>query len=186
VHVSIHPYPADLTSVLQLADGSQVTLRAIRPEDADMAQEFVRNLSQNSRYFRFMNSVRELTPAMLIRFTQIDYDREMAFVAVREEGGREIEIGVARYVTSPDARTCEFALVVADAWQGRGLGRRVLERLIEVARSRGLKAMVGNVLAVNQPMLALCGTLGFEVSNHPDDGALKRVTFVLDSSKEIV
>jgi acetyltransferase len=184
--MSNHPYPADLTSVLHLADGSRVTLRAIRPEDADMEQEFVRNLSQNSRYFRFMNSVRELSPAMLARFTQIDYDREMAFVAVREEGGREIEIGVTRYVTNPDARTCEFAIVVAEDWQGKGLGRRMLERLIEVARSRGLKAMVGHVLAVNQRMLALCGKLGFEVSNHPEDGALKRVTLVLDSSRGIV
>ena len=181
--MAIHPYPADLTSVLHLADGSRVTLRPIRPEDADMEQEFVRNLSQNSRYFRFMNAVRELSPAMLARFTQIDYDREMAFVAVREEGGREIEIGVARYVTNPDERTCEFAIVLAEVWQGRGLGRRMLERLIEVARTRGLKAMVGQVLAENQPMLALSRKLGFEVSGHPDDGALKRVTLVLDASR---
>ena len=185
-HMAIHPYPADMTSVLHLADGSPVTLRAIRPEDADMEQEFVRNLSQNSRYFRFMNTVRELTPAMLIRFTQIDYDREMAFVAVREEGGREIEIGVARYVTNPDAETCEFALVVADAWQGKGLGRRMLERLIEVARSRGLRTMVGHVLAGNQAMLGLCSKLGFVISDHPEDAALKRATLVLDASRGIV
>jgi acetyltransferase len=185
-HMAIHPYPADLASVLPLADGSSVTLRAIRPEDADMEQEFVRNLSQNSRYFRFMNTVRELTAAMLIRFTQIDYDREMAFVAVREEGGREIEIGVARYVTNPDARTCEFALVVADAWQGKGLGRRMLERLIEAARSRGLSTMVGHILAGNQAMLALCGKLGFRMSDHPEDAALKRATLVLDARGGIV
>jgi len=177
-HMAIHPYPADLTSVLHLADGASVTLRAIRPEDADMEQEFVRDLSQNSRYFRFMNTVRELTPAMLIRFTQIDYDREMAFVAVREEGGREIEIGVARYVTNPDARTCEFALVVADAWQGKGVGRRMLERLIEVARWRGLRTMVGHILAGNQAMLGLCMKLGFRISDHPEDATMKRA--VLD------
>jgi len=167
-----------MTSVLQLADGATVTLRAIRPEDADMEQEFVRNLSQNSRYFRFMNTVRELNPAMLLRFTQIDYDREMAFVAVREEGGREIEIGVTRYVAGPDTQTCEFALVVADAWQGKGLGRRMLERLIEVACSRGLRTMVGHILASNQPMLGLCGKLGFRISNHPEDAFSKRA--VLD------
>jgi acetyltransferase len=184
-HMAIHPYPTELMTTWRLADGSSVSLRPIRPEDAEMEQEFVKNLSDNSRYFRFLNSVRELTPAMLARFTQIDYDREMAFVAVREEVGREIEIGVARYVTNPDGRTCEFAIVLAEAWQGKGLGRRMLERLIEVARSRGLKAMVGQVLAGNQPMLALCGKLGFEVSNHPDDGALKRVTLVLDSGRGI-
>src|SRR6266545_4131851 len=185
-HMAIHPYPADLTTALRLADGSPVTLRAIRPEDADMEQEFVRNLSQNSRYFRFMNTVRELTPAMLIRFTQIDYDREMAFVAVREEGGREIEIGVARYVTNPDARTCEFALVVADAWQCKGLGRRMLERLIEVARWRKLRTMEGHILAGNQPMLGLCKKLGFRISDHPQDAALKRATLVLDAGRGIV
>jgi acetyltransferase len=185
-HMAIHPYPADMTSVLHLVDGSSVTLRAIRPEDADMEQEFVRTLSQNSRYFRFMNTVRELTPAMLIRFTQIDYDREMAFVAVREEGGREIEIGVARYVTNPDAETCEFALVVADAWQGKGLGRRMLERLIEVARWRKLRSMEGHILAGNQPMLGLCKKLGFEISDHREDPAMKRATLLLDASRGIV
>jgi acetyltransferase len=185
-HMAIHPYPTELMTSWRLADGSSVSLRPIRPEDAGMEQEFVKNLSDNSRYFRFLNSVRELTPAMLARFTQIDYDREMAFVAVRAEGGREIEIGVARYVTNPDAKTCEFAIVLAEDWQGKGLGRRMLERLIEVARSRGLKTMVGQVLAVNQPMLALCGKLGFEISDHPDDRVLKRVTLVLDASRGIV
>jgi acetyltransferase len=184
--MAIHPYPADLTSVLRLADGASVTLRAIRPEDADMEQEFVRNLSQNSRYFRFMNTVRELNPAMLIRFTQIDYDREMAFVAVCEEGGRKIEIGVARYVTNPDAQTCEFALVVADPWQGKGVGRRMLERLIEVARQRGLRTMVGHILGGNQAMLGLCKALGFKIVDHPEDATLKQATLVLDESRGIV
>jgi acetyltransferase len=180
-HMAIHPYPADLVAVLHMADGSPVTLRPIRPEDAELEQEFVKNLSHNSRYFRFMNTVRELTPAMLVRFTQIDYDREMAFVAVREEGGREIEIGVARYITSPDARSCEFAVVVADAWQRRGLGRRMLERLIEVARWRGLQTMVGHILGGNQSMLALCKKLGFEISDHPEDAAMKRAVLNLNA-----
>jgi len=178
-HMAIHPYPADLVTSFQLADGSSIMLRPIRPEDAEMEQEFVKNLSANSRYFRFMNTVRELTPTMLMRFTQIDYDREMAFVALREEGGREIEIAVARYVTNPDAQTCEFALVVADAWQCKGLGRRMLGRLIEVARWRGLHTMVGQVLAANEAMLALCRKLGFEVSDHPDDAAVARVSLAL-------
>ena len=180
-HMAIHPYPADLVSVSHMADGSQVTLRPIRPEDAELEQEFVKSLSHNSRYFRFMNTVRELTPAMLVRFTQIDYDREMAFVAVREEDGREIEVGVARYITSPDARTCEFAVVVADAWQGKGLGRRMLERLIEVARWRGLRTMVGHILGGNQSMLALCKKLGFEISDHPEDAAMKRAVLDLNA-----
>ncbi len=185
-HMAIHPYPTELVTAWRLADGSSVKLRPIRPEDAEMEKEFVRNLSENSRYFRFMNTVRELTPAMLARFTQIDYDREMAFVAAREEDGRETEIGVARYVTNPDGETCEFAIVVADSWQHKGLGRRMVELLVEVARARGLKAMVGHVLAANQPMLALCGKLGFRISDHPDDMALKRATLVLGASRGLV
>jgi acetyltransferase len=157
-HLAIHPYPEDLVTSWKTSDGTAVVLRPIRPEDAELEREFVKNLSESSRYFRFMSSVRELTPAMLSRFTQIDYDREMAFVAVCEEGGREVEIGVARYVTNPDWQTCEFAIVVSDAWQGRGLGRRMLERLIEVARLRGLKSMVGHVLAGNPGMLASRGS----------------------------
>jgi acetyltransferase len=123
---------------------------------------------------------------MLARFTQIDYDREMAFVAVREEGGGETEIAVARYVTNPDGETCEFAIAVADSWQCKGLGRRMLELLVEVARARGLKAMVGHVLAANQPMLALCGKLGFSISNHPEDMVLKRATLVLGDGRGVV
>jgi acetyltransferase len=150
-----------------------------------MEQEFVRNLSANSRYFRFMNTVRELTPTMLMRFTQIDYDQEMAFVAVREEGGREVEIAVARYATNPDGQTCEFAVVVADSWQCKGLGRRILELLIEVARSRGLKAMVGHILSGNQPMLALCGKLGFRISDSPEDAGMKRAVLDLDAHRSV-
>mgnify|MGYP001485520834 CR=1 FL=1 len=184
-HLAIHPYPEDLVTTWRLADGSSVLLRPIRPEDADMEQEFVRNLSQSSRYFRFMNTVRELTPAMLIRFTQIDYDREMAFVAVREEGGPEVEIAVARYATNPDWQTCEFALVVADAWQSKGIGRRMLERLIDVARWRGLRTMVGHILAENQPMLGLCKKLGFAISDHPEDAVMKRVTLDLVAHRSV-
>jgi acetyltransferase len=177
--MAIHPYPVDLLTTWAPTGRPPITLRPIRPEDADIEQEFVKDLSGNSRYFRFMNSVRELTPAMLARFTQIDYDREMAFVAVSEEAGRDVEIAVVRYVTNPDGRTCEFAIAVADAWQRKGLGRRMLELLIDVARSRGLEEMIGHVLSANQSMLALCAKLGFEISEHPEDMACKRARLAL-------
>jgi acetyltransferase len=178
-HMAIHPYPTDLVAKWELSDGTTVETRPIRPEDAEMEQQFVRSLSDRSRYSRFMNSVRELTPAMLMRFTQIDYDREMAFVAVREKEGKDEEIAVARYVTNPDGRTCEFAVVVADAWQGKGLGRRMLENLVAVARSRGLEVMIGHVLAANESMLAMCAKLGFRISDHPEDATLRRATLEL-------
>jgi acetyltransferase len=127
-----------------------------------------------------MNSVRELTPALLARFTQIDYDRELATIAVQDIDGREVELGVTRYVTNPDGETCEFAIVVADAWQGRGLARRMLEILIDVARARGLKTMIGHILSMNQPMIKLCEKLGFTISDVRDDPTTKRATLELE------
>lgn len=179
-HMAIHPYPAHLVTTWQASTGDSVTLRPIRPEDAEMEQAFVRSLSPESRYFRFMDTLRELTPTMLARFTQIDYDREMAFVAVVMREGREVEVGVCRYVTNPDGSTCEYAIVVADDWQCRGLGRRMMTQLIEVARAQGLKAMIGHVLASNHGMLGLCEALGFAVADSADDPQVKRVTLVLN------
>ncbi len=178
-HMAIHPYPTDLVTTWQPREGPPITLRPIRPEDAGIEQEFVRGLSEQSRHFRFMNAVRELTPAMLARFTQIDYDREMALVAVREEGGRETELGVARYVTNPDGESCEFAIVVADRWQGKGLARRMMEMLINVARGRGMKIMIGHMLSQNQPMIRLSERLGFTIGDNPDDPSAKRATLAL-------
>lgn len=180
-HMAIHPYPVKFVRTWQLPDGRVVTLRPIRPEDATIEQDFVKGLSDESRYFRFMNTLRELTPMMLARFTQIDYDREMAFIAVIEEGAREVEIGVVRYITNPDGETCEFALVVADAWHRHGLGRRLMELLIEVARARGLKAMLGHILANNRRMLELCADTGFVISESPGEPTLRRALLTLAS-----
>jgi acetyltransferase len=111
---------------------------------------------------------------MVARFTQIDYDREMALIAVVEAQGREIEVGVARYVTNADGQSCEFAIAVADQWQCKGLGSRMLDALSDVARSRGITAMVGYVLAGNHSMLSLCERLGFKESDLPGDPGVKR------------
>jgi acetyltransferase len=178
-HMAIHPYPARLVSTWQPPEGELVTLRPIRPEDAEIEQEFVRGLSPESRRFRFMDTLRELTPTMLVRFTQIDYDREMAFVATVQRDGKEVEVGVCRYITNPDAVTCEYAIVVADDWQRRGLGRRMMGVLIEVARRRGLEAMIGHVMSSNRGMLDLCRAMGFVVSESSDDPQVKRVTLTL-------
>jgi acetyltransferase len=113
-HMAIHPYPSHLKTSYQSKDGAQVTIRPIKPEDIRMEQEFVKALSPESRYMRFMNTIREVSPAQMIRLTQIDYDREMAFVATIDKEGAEKEVGVVRYATSPDGESCEFAIVVAD------------------------------------------------------------------------
>ncbi len=177
-HLAIHPYPVELATTEKLPDGTWVLMRPIRPEDAAIEQEFVAGLSTQSSRMRFQSGVRSLTPAMLARFTQIDYDREMAFIAVREEDTAERQIGVARYITMPDGKTCEYAIVVGDAWQGRGLGRVMMDRIIGVARSCGLETMVGFVLARNESMLGMCAELGFAIERDREDPQTRRV--VLD------
>jgi acetyltransferase len=175
-HLAIHPYPRELVTHWQLADGTDVTIRPIRPEDAGIEATFVQKLSVQSRYLRFRHALRELTPDLLVRFTQIDYDREMALVATIDEGGGEDQIGVARYVTNPDGRSCEFAIVVADEWQGRGLGARLIQRLIAIARQRGLETIVGEVMADNEAMLELMRALGFSINRDSEEGEIMIVS----------
>ncbi|MDO8933857.1 MAG: GNAT family N-acetyltransferase, partial [Rhodocyclaceae bacterium] len=175
--------PSHLATKYQTSDGKTVSIRPIRPEDADMEQEFVKRLTPETKYYRFMNTIRELSQAQLTRLTQIDYDREMAFVATigSEEsvGGEPLEVGVARYATNPDGESCEFAIVVADDWQGKGLARRLMGVLIETAASRGLKYMNGDFLGENSRMIAFVASLGFVLSAHPDDPGLKRGVLTL-------
>jgi len=187
-HMAIYPYPVHLSQEWQMNDGKVVTIRPIRPEDADMEQEFVKAMSDESRYYRFMDTLRELTQTMLVRFTQIDYDREMALVATLpakesaegEEGGeqhqgKEVQIGVARYVVNPDGESVEFALAVGDDWQKCGVGRKLMTALIDCARQKGYRAVVGDVLSTNSKMFRLMTSLGFSIHPHPDDTAVKRV-----------
>ena len=178
-HMAIHPYPAQLTSEWRAADGTSVAIRPIRPEDAESEREFVHKLSPESKYLRFMGAVKDLSPAMLARFTQVDYDREMALIALVHENGRHVQIGVARYIINPDGETCEFAIVVSEAWQGRGLGHHLMQRLIDIARARGLKIMNGQVLAQNRNMLGLAATLGFVVDPTAQDHGVKEVSLIL-------
>jgi acetyltransferase len=116
----------------------------------------------------------------LTRLTQIDYDREMAFVAVVEKNDPPLEVGVARYVTNPDGESCEFAIVVADNWHGKGLARRLMGAIIDSARSDGLKYMDGEFLAENTRMIRFVQSLGFNVTAHPEDSGLKRGVLTLN------
>ncbi|OBS09517.1 bifunctional acetate--CoA ligase family protein/GNAT family N-acetyltransferase [Acidihalobacter prosperus] len=178
-HMAIHPYPAHLAQRWQLADGTDIRIRPIRPEDAEVEQSFVLGLSEESKYFRFRQTLNALTPEMLVRFTQIDYDREMAFIAVTGPEDAETEIGVSRYIVNPDRESCEFALVVADAWQRKGIGSRLMEALMRTAHDRGIKRMEGEVVARNQAMLALVARLGFEKRTHPEDSEVRVVSRAL-------
>lgn len=177
-HLAILPYPSDREQEWPMRGGGRYAVRPIHPDDAQMLQDFVRRMSPESRYFRFVSTMRELSVKMLARFTLIDYDREMALVAVNKErqpgpdgGFLETEriIAVSRYVTNPDLSTCEFSLAVADEFNGQGLGSRMMLSIMDVARSKGLSQIEGLVLTNNAPMLKLMRSLDFEIRKYDED-----------------
>ncbi len=175
-HLAILPYPAEQEREWPLRNGGFYTARPLHPSDGAMLQAFVRSLSHESRYFRFATAVSELSARMLARFTLIDYDREMALVAIYRppeppEGGTPEEkvIAISRYVTNPDSTSCEFSLVVADEFMGQGLGTRMMLSIMDVARSKGLKRIAGMVLNRNAPMLKLMRSLDFDVQPYEGD-----------------
>jgi GNAT superfamily N-acetyltransferase len=282
-HMAIHPYPIEMVADVSLEDGTVLHVRPIRPEDAELERAFVNGLSEQTRYFRFFYRMHELTPAMLARFTQIDYDREVALVAIDAPGGAAVRageqwreagsrgptrdaqgdatgasggvrgderkrasgeqgpvaegtgmrarasaqgigaianrrgeadtqrgtfpedkrgrgryqadagrgarhheheeaeaafVGVARYIANPDHESAEFAVVVADAWQRRGVARMLMQRLIACARLRGLARLEGTVLRENTNMRKFTEALGFVT--HDDAQEPEQVTVVLD------
>uniref|UniRef100_UPI00334094A1 bifunctional acetate--CoA ligase family protein/GNAT family N-acetyltransferase n=1 Tax=Castellaniella defragrans TaxID=75697 RepID=UPI00334094A1 len=181
-HMAIHPYPRRLVRAMQFDDGQEWLLRPIRPEDAVLLQEFIRGLSDESRYMRFVSMLRELTPRMLARYTRIDYDRELALVATIQVSNpenrgllRERIIGFSHYLRNADGQGAEYALVIADDWQRRGLGQELMRGLIRAARRQGLGYIDGVVLATNRPMLGLMTHLGFRNDSDEDDPGMRRV-----------
>ncbi len=187
-HLAILPYPASQQREWTLQDGGLATVRAIRPDDAEMLQAFVRGLSPESRYFRFASAITELPQRVLSRFTLIDYDREMALVAVikeqraQDDGGAldaERLIGVSRFITNVDSTSCEFSLAVADEFKGQGLGTRLLTAIIELARAKGLTQIEGLVLTQNAGMLRLVTSLGFHLAPFAEDADFRMATLAL-------
>ncbi len=164
VALAIRPYPAELEETLSLPGRQTVVARPIRPEDEPAHRAFFERLDPNDVYFRFFNMVREMPHSQLARYTQIDYDREMAFIAYRREAPDET-LGVVRAVTDPDNERAEFAVIVRSDFKGRGLGKAMLEKLIRYCRSRGTRRLVGQVLDSNRAMLGLARDLGFEVES---------------------
>ena len=169
-------YPAELVRTRYLFDGSEVLIRPIRAEDAAMEQEFVQRLSPDSRYRRFMSSLKELPPGKLKYLTEIDYQKHLALVAIIERDGEQIEIGVARYVADPSGTNCEFAIAIDDEWQGSGVAGILMLTLIDAARQRGMTGMEGFILASNDKMLKFARQLGFKLHRDADDpGTIRAV-----------
>jgi len=167
--------PPEIFENWTLPDGSAATLRPIRPSDMELEQAFVRNLSPQSKFKRFMSELRELSPDQLYKFTHPDHSREAAYVVIRSTVAGEEEIGVARFVVDADGATCEFAVTVADAWHGKGIGGRLMRALLRDARARGLKRMEGYVLGTNTRMLEFVRRLGFEIDFNVDDPTVRLV-----------
>jgi len=170
-HLAIHPYPRELEALIALRDGRSVLLRAIRPEDAELERVFIAQLSPETLYRRFMMPVKALPDSLIERFTQIDYDRELALVAMETDSAQTRIVGVARITPTWDDGVAEFAIVVGDWLQRSGLGREMMQRLIDAARSRGYRTLEGRVLGTNTPMLQFCKRLGFSIVFDPEDMA---------------
>ncbi len=175
LHLVISPYPAEDETHLVTEEGCKIFIRPVKPEDAPLFQSFFKILSPSSIYHRFFRYVKELTSEMLARFTQIDYDREIALVALEDNPKIERMLGVARIASDPDGKKGEFAVVVGDPWHGQGIGLALLEKCLAIAKKRGFREVRGIVSRGNQSMLALGKKLGFQVKSGPADHDLELV-----------
>lgn len=174
---SISPYPKELEQVVELPDLGSCLLRPVRPEDAGAMVELFEKLSPEDIRLRFFTPWRELPPRQLARFSQIDYDREMAFALVspHEQGF----LGIVRLAADPDNIRAEFAVLVRSDLKGRGLGRMLMDHLISFARKRGIQTLFGEVLRENTIMLSLCRDLGFSIEALEGPPAVMRATLAL-------
>jgi acetyltransferase len=168
--LAIHPYPLQWQKTLTNKHGNQFLLRPIRPTDGESIRELVRNMSAESRYFRFMHALNDLSPRMVVQFTKLDYDRQMAFVAVPTNA--ETIVGVSRYTIDSRRVEGDFAIAIDDDFQGQGLASALMRHLIEHARAQSLQRIRGDVLRTNIAMQGLMTHLGFTATTDPEDSEI--------------
>jgi len=178
-HLAIHPYPKSLERALRLPDGTRLLLRPIRPEDAEAERRFVARLSRHTLYLRMHAPLRELSVEQLIRFTQIDYDREMALVAIDPEAEPGEIRAIARYARLADGERAEFGVTVEDSWQRRGLGHAMMEALEQCGRDRHLAEIFGYVLKENDAMRRMMLARGYLPHHDEDDSHVIRFALSL-------
>jgi acetyltransferase len=172
----LQSYPAHLSRTWTLPAGQSLIVRPVRHDDGELEEAFVRGLSLESRYQRMLSGGTKVTPEWIDSMTHIDYRRHMAFAVTTASSGAEQFVGVGRYVVDSQESRAEVALVLADAWQGRGLGRRLLGTLLEHAASAGIREATGVVLASNVAMLRLARSMGFAVHPEPGDATVRRIS----------
>jgi acetyltransferase len=170
--LAIRPYPKALEQSFTLPDGEKIFLRPLRPDDAQALREGFRRMDPEDVRMRFFAQMREMSPAVAARLTQLDYNREMALAAFPAKGESRGGLGVVRLIADPDNQRAEFAVTIRSDAKGRGLGRALMERIMDYAVKRGIGEIWGDVLAGNTRMLTLCEELGFE-RGAPEDGIVR-------------
>ncbi len=171
LHLVISPYPNQYESQIAIEGEEPILIRPIRPEDAPLLEALFDTLSSKSIYFRFFSPMKKIPPQMLARFTQIDYDREVALVAVQSFQDAEKMLGVARIIPEYDGKNAEFAIIVGDRWHGKGIGAQLLKRCLALAWMRNIEQVSGLVMTDNVNMLALGRKLGFSSRMLPRQNA---------------
>jgi len=169
-HLIISPYPRQYETQQVTKGGVDIFIRPIRPEDAPLLVDLFESLSSRSVYYRFFTPMKQLPHRMLARFTQIDYDREIALVAMHGSGADEKMLGVARVTLEWNQRDAEFAIVVSDPWQGQGIGAALFSQCLSIAKERRIQKINGIVLADNRQMLAMAKKFNFQIKRVPDAG----------------
>jgi acetyltransferase len=160
----------------RLVDGTEILVRPIGPEDESLIEELHGHHSEHTIRMRFFGMVRRLSPESLMRLCRLDPDRELALAALHHrEDGRPYIIGVSRYHLIFDTGEAEFAVVVTDSWQGKGVGWHLMRRLEEMARQRGVKRLVGDILRENTPMIQLMSALGYTIQTTDDPAVVQAV-----------
>ena len=178
--LAIAPYPQQLETIERLRDATVLRMRPLRPEDEPMLHDLAAHMSHEDLRLRFFTPVSGLTHAVAARLSQLDYDRELALLA--ELDGTAL--GVVHFFADPDKLRAEYAIAVRSDWKGRGLGYLLMNRLIEIARQRGIGELVGEVLHENEPMLRMCRELGFAIAPQPHDPAVMLVRKTLATRGE--
>jgi acetyltransferase len=180
--LAIRPYPNQWETSAQTAGSACIFIRPIKPIDEHLYQTFIERLSPEDIRFRFLAPQKEFSHKFIARFTQIDYSRAMAFVALSQD--QQDLLGVVRLAADPDYVSAEFAIIVRSDLKGQGIGWELMQHLIQYADAEGLRDLHGNVLAANTRMLRVSRDLGFEITADPDDPALYKVRLDLPRAAE--
>ncbi len=167
-HLVISPYPSEYITEFKLKDGRTSLLRPIKPEDEEMEKEMFSNFSERTQKFRFFSVIKDISHDQLVRYTQTDYDREIAIIAELEENGKKVMAGVGRLIADQYNEAAEFAVVVADPWHNQGLGNKFLDYLMDIAKERGIHKVYANILLENYIMLHMFRKRGFKMKKVED------------------